>query len=1292
MNKAKGSVFGWILPTLAVLLGLLAVVSMSARWLISDIEQYRETIVSQFSKTLELDASIAELEGRVDFINPVIYAERIELSNPETSNQPLLVNQMEIVIDLLGSVLHAAPRLKSIRMSGIELAIATDLENRLLHLPQIDRQLNIPARQFNLSQLLGKAVAMDYFDLVFDDVLIHWHDKNAGSMQDPQTFRVAHFGLNPQFHQTRLNLVAELPQTLGRALTLITTIEHDISNPGGDFYINAEDLRLANVYEIIGERPTHQGYLHAELWGRASYRQGLEDLTGTLSLKDYLNPALNLDDAISHLKTALNWQAQPHSRELGLANLSLQSGWATVENADVALVQIQRQDDYFGNLRFYADYISPSIYNRLLSYMQTDFGIEQSRAETAPRKQAIDLILQTRHTADWFVSPHDWPPIQALQSISSADLPQPLNGRLELMLDDVRLSRGEWTAPQNLERIELKGTYKGNAEHSAWHLEHLYIKGSDSDLSGNIAYRITDNEDKRLQSSLRLHNLAATEIVQWLAPQMLQPKLENWLRNAFGSGTVRHAELSIDGNPAFPFAKDAGLWRLHAQAEDLSLRYRNKDPELKELNLDLLLENQSLKIQSDHLRTMDFYAKDTTVLLEDIAEPYVKISSRGRGPLADILSYATTTGLVDPTSVLVSNIEADGDVDINLKVHTRLSPAVERETYVGGYIDLDGAALKLKTPDLELKQLEGRLNFDRLGGRSDDIKALLNGAYPLTATAEADEGSTMLKMETRIPFPADYLQTLSLPTNTFNTAADTWRAELRIPPLRATPQEALQLKLNSKLEALAVNMPAPLYKRAGEITDSALIVKITKLGADYQVDYGDRLRLTLNIPSTGTTTGLLRFSPHIAYPYPTNDDSRFTVRGVIPHISINEWQTWLANYQKTETQQPAQYAQDLDVLIEKLVWNTSTANQVHTVVKRQQDKTSATFDSAEIKGSVSIPADQDERVYIDLEHLILSDDSVSSDSHKPDPTALPPMAVKIHRFKRGHFDIADVRMTLFPDTDGVKITKISFNKKDDDKILMQAQLEGEWTRVAGQDRSRFKFLFSSEDYGRLLRDWNFYSGLKAGRGQIRGQLNWQDTPLAFELDRLRGPINLQVKEGVIETIEPGVGRLFGLLNINALARRLTLDFKDVFDKGFEFDDMQGTLEFEEANLITRDLDINGPALDMTIKGRTGIARRDYDQKIVVTPHVGTNVALATAFLGGPLTAATVFLLSQVTRLDNWVDKIITLEYTLKGSWDEPEVEFISAPVAEKLDPMKPLKAPTKHIKSLLDKIFPSKTE
>ena len=146
-----------------------------------------------------------------------------------------------------------------------------------------------PKRQFNLGRLLSEAVVFDYFDISFHDVLVHWDDKSTENTQD---FNIKHFVLEPQYLQTQLSLVAELPQVMGQKLTFITALEHDISNPNSEFYINVEDLNLNEVYQTAGVQPVHRGRLHTELWGQASYLQGLENLTGTLSLTDYLNSGI----------------------------------------------------------------------------------------------------------------------------------------------------------------------------------------------------------------------------------------------------------------------------------------------------------------------------------------------------------------------------------------------------------------------------------------------------------------------------------------------------------------------------------------------------------------------------------------------------------------------------------------------------------------------------------------------------------------------------------------------------------------------------------------------------------------------------------------------------------------------------------------------------------------------------------------------------------------------------------------------------------------------------------------
>ena len=52
------------------------------------------------------------------------------------------------------------------------------------------------------------------------------------------------------------------------------------------------------------------------------------------------------------------------------------------------------------------------------------------------------------------------------------------------------------------------------------------------------------------------------------------------------------------------------------------------------------------------------------------------------------------------------------------------------------------------------------------------------------------------------------------------------------------------------------------------------------------------------------------------------------------------------------------------------------------------------------------------------------------------------------------------------------------------------------------------------------------------------------------LESLDGEVQVRIGSGQLAEVKPGAGRVFGLMSIAALPRRLALDFRDVFGKGF----------------------------------------------------------------------------------------------------------------------------------------------
>ena len=139
-------------------------------------------------------------------------------------------------------------------------------------------------------------------------------------------------------------------------------------------------------------------------------------------------------------------------------------------------------------------------------------------------------------------------------------------------------------------------------------------------------------------------------------------------------------------------------------------------------------------------------------------------------------------------------------------------------------------------------------------------------------------------------------------------------------------------------------------------------------------------------------------------------------------------------------------------------------------------------------------------------------------------------------------------------------------------------------------------------------------------------------------------------------IEPGAGRVLGLLGIAQLPRRLTLDFSDLFDKGFAFDKMAGQVRINAAKATTDNLVIAGPAAEIAIQGTADLRAQSFDQTIEVVPRTGNLLAVAGAIAGGPVGAAIGAAANVVLRKP--LGEMAARTYKVTGPWKEPKVDVI----------------------------------
>ena len=180
-----------------------------------------------------------------------------------------------------------------------------------------------------------------------------------------------------------------------------------------------------------------------------------------------------------------------------------------------------------------------------------------------------------------------------------------------------------------------------------------------------------------------------------------------------------------------------------------------------------------------------------------------------------------------------------------------------------------------------------------------------------------------------------------------------------------------------------------------------------------------------------------------------------------------------------------------------------------------------------------------------------------------------------------------------------------------------------------------------------------------GKLTLQSNWSWPGAPSAFHLARTDGDLTFTLSNGRIPKISPGAGRLLGALDLGSVTRYLTLDFSNVFGKGLTFDSIKGRVAVEKGNAYTRDLAIRTPGADIGLSGRIGLAARDLDLELGVTPHLMEELAITGGLLGGPVVGAAVAVLHKLVQKP--FERGTRIKYTVKGGWDGPVVTRLGPP-------------------------------
>ncbi len=775
------------------------------------------------------------------------------------------------------------------------------------------------------------------------------------------------------------------------------------------------------------------------------------------------------------------------------------------------------------------------------------------------------------------------------------------------------------------------------------------VDGAQGQGRGSLTLNPDRGPELDLQMAFAVSDLTA---LKPLMPARWSEDLRSWLGRAIVAGEVPSAELSIKGPIRdFPFgARPSGEWRLALPLRNATVAFSRRWPALTAFSADLVFTANRLELVAQSGWLADLPIRTLRAEIPALHLGPIQIDGAVRAPLSSMFDVVAQSPLQQRLRPLVAAgpVQGDADLDLRLAIPLRDMNALE----VDGQLRFDGLRWALTQLPAPLEDLSGTVHFTNRQIAAEGLRARLlrNDLRADIRPAETHPGDLEVQATVDVDSPLAAAFAPALARLHMEGASD-WTLR------QALGVADAELRIESRLEGTAVRLPAPFGKPASE----ALPLTIRLLGdADGRrrmwLDVGGRLASAqIRLPSKAAPddwAAELRFGAEA--PPPEAVVQGLAVSGALEQADVGEWRRLF----------PAgagdrQILRQLDLQVGRLrLGGFSLADQGlslrHADDGMHLDLRGAAEGTLHWNPLAETVAAQFERLTLGFEGFQMAParpETSAAPTLRPD--TWPALNARAETLSLNGLPLGQAQLQTQRLADGVALERFELSGGS-----LEGRLQGEWRRSDTRGRAALSFDLESTAVEPTLQAFGFAPSLEAAHTRLDGSLQWPDTAFALDWTRGEGPVRLRVRDGTLRTIEPGAGRVLGLMSFYALPRRLTLDFRDVVDDGLRFDTVAADFALAAGVASTDNLTIRAPSLRMEIDGEIDLAQRRLNQRVRVFPGVSGGVTLGAALLGGPAAGAIILLAQEL--LEKPLDQVTQFGYRVQGSWDNPDVSPLDA--------------------------------
>ena len=779
----------------------------------------------------------------------------------------------------------------------------------------------------------------------------------------------------------------------------------------------------------------------------------------------------------------------------------------------------------------------------------------------------------------------------------------------------------------------------------------------------------------------------AARVARYL-PTGLPVEARKYVAEAVSGGTVRNVGFRVKGALAdFPFATARlGEFRIAGQVDDVTLAYvpapptadsvaaeASRWPALTRVGGELVFDRGSMEIRNARARYRDFELTQVRGGIRDVAQPVLAIEGGGRGTLGDALRFVNASPVGAWIDGALGDATATGSGDLKLALTIPIGD-VERSTVKGSLV-VAGSDVRLRPGLPLLAAARARVQFSERGFSIGGGAARVLGGDATFEGGLRDDGS--------LRFTAQGV-----------VSADGMRRSTELAPLaraaaslqgQATYRLALtaqggqtEIDLTSNLVGLASRWPEPLRKAP----ETALPLRVqTRIAADapapgqpardtLRVELGTLLQANWLRELTPTGPVVVRGGIGVNEPAPA-PASGVAANLRFDSIDVDAWRALFVAPAAGDDAASDYLPDSIALRAGELTAGAHRLTRLTAGLTKEGRTWRANVDADQLNGHVEYRPPQRAgsaaagMVRARLARLALPKtqaDEVESLLNEA-PTSMPALDIVVDAFELrgrqlGRIEVEATNRAAEGAGDAARAWRLTRLALTTPEATLAAT--GHWTAApAGATARRqalLDFRLDVANAGALLQRLGGGEAIRGGKGRMSGQVAWPGSPLSPDFRAMNGQVQLAFESGQFLKAEPGISRLLGVLNLQTLPRRLALDFRDVFQQGFAFDNVAGDVTIEQGVASTNNLRMRGVQAAVLIEGRADIAQETQDLRVVVVPEINAGTAALAYAVINPAVGLGAFLAQMFLRRP--MMQAGTREFHVVGSWADPQVERV----------------------------------